>query len=74
MDCPLTLVSHVNMLINQYIIPKPTTGNQPAHLVMPNSTVNHSPDDGIYQALSAGTERQGSPAVATLPTKDACRC
>lgn len=36
---------------------------------MPNSAVNHSSGDGIHQALSAGTERPGSPAVVTLPRK-----
>lgn len=73
--------SQINMLISQYTLSMPRK-NQIAHFIMINSIVNQIPEDGIYPSLvcrlisepRAGTERQGSYAIATLPSKDACRC
>lgn len=67
------------MLINHYTLPKPRK-NQIALFVMMNSVVNQLPEGGIYPSLvcrlisepKAGTERQVSHAIATLPNKDAC--
>ena len=78
---PLAPNSQINMLINQYTLSMPRK-NQIAHFIMMNIIVNQIPEDGIYPSLvcrlisepRAGTERQGSHAIATLPNKDACRC